>query len=99
MVEEFKSKGLKPNVSGQVAPALPVKTSGPLMRDREPAGDGSLPPAPPHTRVPDPKLSEPPTSWTVLGRQLALASVPHHEVGVATDPSSQGNVWSDWEML
>lgn len=68
--------------------------------------DGSLPPALPHTkshtgteRLTDPELSEPPTSWVVLGRLLALASVPHYEVGVVADPSSRGNVWSDWEML
>lgn len=30
--DEFKSKGLKLNVSGQVVPTLPMKTSGWLMR-------------------------------------------------------------------
>ena len=104
LVGELKSKGVTPQVSARVSPMLIL-----LPRRRPQAGSsrtgalqGTGPyPKPFHTataRLPDPKPSGPLTSWAVLGKLLALASVPHHEAEVVAAPDLQGDVWSDWEV-
>lgn len=82
MGEEFKSEGVKPNVSTQVSLTVPEKTSGRLLRGpgtcRRQGPPSALPRNESHTgtaRLPDSKLSEPRTSCVVLGRLLALAPV------------------------